>query len=498
MSIFSWQFLLFTAGALLLYYLLPRKGQWAVLLCLSLGFFYAFGALAVLGALCALAAVTFGAGLLLDRLNAGADERKARGKKRLVLTLCLLLSFGLLFGVRYWDPTAGAQKGAELSLPVNALLLPLAMSFCTLQSVGYVIDCFRGKYPAQRDPLKYLLFVSFFPQTIQGPISRWDELAPQLLKTHRWDPDSVKYGIQLALWGCLKKLLLADRAAPVVRAVFGAPERWGGFAYGLAVLFYCIQLYCEFSGGVDLTRGVAQMFGIQLAESVRRPIFADSLADYWRRWLITLGTWMRDYVYEPMVGSKAGAALGRRIGGRFGEAAGRRFSAACAALAVGLLVGLWHGTSLRFLFFGCYHGAILAASVLLTERFSRWRKGLGLRDGQPFLRVLRLLRTLCIVFVGRYLTRAPRLLTAFSMLKKTVLHPCFYQLKDGTLAGFGLTGLDYAVVGLGVTALLLLEWRQEKGVEIRKDLERRSAFVQWLAIFLPLLALSLHLMLWPI
>ena len=494
MSFFSWYFLLFLAGALLLYYGMPKKLRWLILLAVSLCFYYLGGWWGLLYLLFT-AATTYGAGLLLDRLNARAKAdktRKVKGKKQLVLTLCLLLNFGLLYVVKYWNFTASAFGRLGVELPVSSLLMPLGLSFYMFQSVGYTVDCYRGKYPAQRNPLKYLLFVSFFPQMVQGPISRYDQLAPQLMEPHSWNADNVKYGLQLVLCGYLKKLLIADRAAVVVQTVFGRSGSYGGAVYAFSVLFYCIQLYCDFSGGIDITRGVAQMFGIDLAENFRRPIFATSLADYWRRWHITLGTWMRDYVFYPLAFSKPLAALSRWTRKRFGGKLGKVIPTACATFVVYLIIGIWHGANFRYIFFGLYNGAIMTTSVLMAARFSKWKKKLKLNDKQPLFHGFQLVRTMLLVFVGRYITRAARLKYALYMLKKTVLHPCLYQIKGGVLGKLGLTGLDYGIVALGVAILLFLEWRQERGVEIRKSLEQKNAFIQWLFIFLPLAALLYH------
>ena len=497
MSFFSWEFAAFTAGALLLYYLLPKKLQWPVLLALSLGFYACAGPTGLIWLLFT-AGTTWAAGLLLERLNARARADKSaavKGKKRLVLSLCLGLNFGLLFFMKYWNFTAEALAKAGVSLPMSSLVMPLGLSFYMFQSVGYAVDCYRGKYPAQRNPLKYLLFVSFFPQMVQGPISRYNELEPQLTAPHPFNADQLKYGIQLALWGLLKKLLIADRAAVAVKTVFDRPEAYGGALTAFAVLMYCVQLYCDFSGGIDLTRGVAQMFDIRLAENFRRPIFARSLAEYWRRWHITLGAWMRDYVFYPLAFSGPLSALSRWSRKRFGGKTGKVIPTACATFVVYLFIGLWHGANFRYVFFGLYNGAIMTASVLLTARFSQWRKRLKLSEAQPGFRAFQLGRTMLLVFIGRYITRAPRLMTAFALLWKTLRHPCLYQLRDGSLGGLGLSPADYAVTALGTALLLILEGRQEKGTQLRKALEQKHPFVQWLMMLLPLLALLLHLVL---
>ena len=494
MNFFSPTFLICLFGAVILYYLLPRKLQWVFLLLVSLGF-YAMGGWKPLIFLGFTAFTTFGTGLLLETLNAKAAAARAEGqnaaaperKKRLILTLCLVLNFGLLYVLKYWNFTAEVLSGAGLpDLSISSLLLPLGLSFYMFQSIGYTVDCYRGKYAAQHNPLKYLLFVSFFPQMVQGPISRYDQLAPQLTGGRSFDAENLRNGIQLALCGYCKKLLIADRAAVVVKTVFSAPENYGGFFYAFAVLFYCIQLYCDFSGGIDIARGAAQMLGIDLAENFRRPIFAESLADYWRRWHITLGAWMRDYVFYPLSFSKPLAALGRWSRKLFGGKLGKVIPTACATFVVYLIIGIWHGANFRYIFFGFYNGVILTASILLAQPFSRWRKKLKTDAHPKLMHAFRLLRTMAIVFVGRYFTRAPRLLVGLRMLKTTLLHPCLYQLGDATFGTLGLGLQDYVLVGLGLAVLLLLEHRQEKGLRIREDLARRNCFVQWLAAAIPL------------
>ena len=494
MSFFSWEFLAFLGGSLLLYYLLPRRVQWVILLLLSLGF-YLLGGLWMGLYLGFTVLTTYFAGRLLTRWNdrAKQDKTDVRGPKRLATVICLLLNFGMLYTLKYWNFTGeilSGLTGGRFTLPYSTLLLPLGLSYYIFQSVGYVIDCYRGKQRAERNPFRYALFVSFFPQLVQGPISRYGQLAPQLTAPHRPDADQLKYGIQLALWGYVKKLVLADRAAPLVLSVLGAPEQYGGAVNLVAMLFYCVQLYCDFSGGIDITRGVAQMFGIDLAENFRRPIFAASLADYWRRWHISLGSWMRDYVFYPLSFSKPLAALGRFTRKHPGGKLGKVIPTAVATFAVYFIIGIWHGANFRYVAYGLYYGTLLTLSVLLAGPFSALKKRLRLKDSQPGFHAFQLLRTMLLVLIGRYMTRAPRLLVGLGMLARLFTAPRFSELTDGTLGTLGMRGWDFALVGVGTAILLLLEWRQERGVELRKSLERRHAAVQWLCILLPLALLT--------
>lgn len=495
MTFFSLPFVALVAAALLLYYLAPGKWRWLVLLGASLAFYLwkspAAGAYILFTVL-----TNWLAGLRLGALNAKAkaaeDKAALKRRKRCLLAAALVLNFGLLFVVKYWNDAAKVVSSVSgLSLPVFDLLMPLGLSFYVFQSAGYVIDCYRGKHAPEKNVLKFALFVSFFPQVVQGPISRFHQLQPQLIEPHRFEADNLKYGIQLALWGYLKKMIVADRCVAPVSTVFNAPEKFGGAVYVIAVVFYCIQLYCDFSGGIDITRGVAQMFGIDLVENFRRPIFAVSLADYWRRWHITLGTWMRDYVFYPLSFSKAFVRLSRFGRKHLRGKASKVLPMAAATFVVYIIIGIWHGANLRYIFFGFYNGVLMTAAVLLASPFARLRKKLRCDKDTWWYHAFQVLRTALLVLVGRYITRAPRLLVALQMLKKTLLHPCLYQLSDGTLGTLGIETADVIVVLAGVAVLLTVETMQERGVKIRKALERRSVLVQWLCLFVPLLLLTL-------
>lgn len=369
--------------------------------------------------------------------------------------------------------------------------MPLGLSFFMFQSVGYVIDVYRGKHTAQKNPAKFALFVSFFPQLVQGPIGRYDALAPQLLAERSVDWRNVKFGIQLAMWGYLKKLVIADRAAVVVNTVVVENCPYGGAVIAVGVVMYCIQLYCDFSGGIDITRGVAQMMGITMAENFRRPIFATSLADYWRRWHITLGQWMRDYLFYPLSLSKPFGRLGKWARKRIGGLPGKIFATSMATFVVYLVIGIWHGANFRYIAFGFWNGTLITSSLLMERRFQSWKSALHINDRSVIWRIVMILRTSFLVFLGRYLTRAPRLMTALRLIRTTFLRPDPSQLLDGTVMKLGLTLTDFLIVGLGMLAVLLLEFYQERGGHVRETLEKKSAAVQWLAVAVPLTVILL-------
>jgi len=506
MAFTSLPFLILVAVAVIGYYLLPGRAQWIWLLLVSYVFYGAGNGKATVWLLLVtgttwLAGVGFGE---LERrhtvryANAPVEERKAlraifkRQKKR-VCAVYLLAVFGLLYVMKYWNFTIHVLH-ADDQMPRWDFLVPLGLSFFIFQSAGYVIDVYRGSVLPERNPLKVALFTSFFPQMIQGPISRFPSVAPSLYAIRRWSPQaaqSMAYGLQLALWGYLKKMVVADRAAVVVNTVFAAPDNYGGAVIAGAVLFYCIQLYCDFSGGIDITRGVAQLFGISLPDNFCRPFFATSLADYWRRWHITLGAWMRDYLFYPLSLSKPFARLGKWGRKHLPGKAGKILATSLATFVVYFVIGLWHGANFRYIAFGLWNGTLITASLLLEGTFHAiWRK-LRVPDDSTALRVFRIARTGLLVFVGRYLTRAPRLLTALFMLRRTVTDVQWHQMTDGTFLTLGLSLTDIGIVLLGMAVILAIEAFQERGGRVRDTLFRQPIGVQWLAMVVPLTTLLL-------
>jgi len=303
MLLTSFSFIGFVLLITCIYYVFPKRYQWVILLVASYSF-YAIAGKTVIVFLMVTTISTYGSALLLD---------KYRQHKRLILFSNLLLNFGMLFLFKYTD----------FAVERFHILIPLGISFYIFQSAAYLLDIHRGRYVAEKNLAKFALFVSFFPQIIQGPISRYDQLAPQLFRSRSFDFDRLKYGIQLMMWGYMKKMIIADRAAIIVNQVFGHYGEYPGSVTAVGVLFYTLQIYADFSGGIDIIRGVAQILGIDMIENFRQPFFATSLADFWRRWHISLGSFMKDYLFYSISFSKSFLKFNKwvrkRLKGRMGK-----------------------------------------------------------------------------------------------------------------------------------------------------------------------------------
>ena len=485
MSLISMGFLMFVGIAVIGYYLIPRRFQWIWLLIFSY-IYYASSGIKILFFLLFTTITTYGAGRLIEKV------KKEKIKKRRVLVGCLLLNFGMLAVLKYTNfAIENVNAIFHTGISFQKLILPLGISFYTFQSMGYIIDVYWGKYEAEKNFFRFALFVSFFPQILQGPIGRFDRLAKQLYAEHSFNLQRAEYALQLILWGFFKKLVLADRAAVVVNQVFLNYTQYAGLTNIVAVLMYSIQLYMDFSGGMDVVAGVAGLFGIELEQNFKRPYFAVSITDFWHRWHITLGTWMKDYVFYPISLSKWMGKFGKWAKKVFGKKTGRVIPICVANVIVFLVVGIWHGAAWKFIAYGFYNGLIIAVSSLLTPVYKKCFEKLHLNPKSSGWRVVQIVRTFVLVNISWYFDMAPSLGAALTMMKNTVSGFSLSALTDGSLLDLGLDKKDYVALALSCGVLFAVSFFQENHMEIRKTLARQPLAARWSVYLLLLFAIPL-------
>ncbi len=345
-----------------------------------------------------------------------------------------------------------------------------------------MIDVYRGKYSAEKNVFKYALFVSFFPQLIQGPINRFKELQSQLIEGNSFSFNNMQNGTQIILWGLFKKLVIADRAAVLVNSVISNYEKYDGAIILVAMIMYCIQLYMDFSGGIDIVTGVSKLFGIKLAQNFNRPIFATSYADFWRRWHMSLGAWMKDYLFYPISLSKPFIKFGKFVRGKIKGKLGKIIPVSIATFIVYFAIGIWHGSSFKYIAFGLWNGAIITLAILFEPLFISIKEKLKINDKNVFYKLFQIIRTSIIVLFGRYITRAPRFMAAISMLSITFTKFSIEAIKGGALLNLGLELKDLIIIGVGTLALLVIEGVYEKGVNLREKLNCKNGFIQWISM----------------
>lgn len=479
MSILSGEFLLFGAGVLLCYYLTPLRLRWYMLLAASAAYAAASG-WQTLAHLTALTLVSWGGAWALTRMRRG---------RRAALAALLALDFGAMLLLKYQPAFAQWVNACfdterQPVLSVWELALPLGLSYFTFQSAGYLVDVYRGKAPAQANPARVWLFLGFFPQLSQGPISTWRELSGPLTTGHALDPAEFVSGFQLLLWGYFKKMVIADRLAPTTEALLKG-ETLPGWLIMLCVGLYALRLYMDFSGGMDVVRGFSRMLGICLPVNFRRPFFARSVADYWRRWHITLGAWFRSYVLYPLTTSRAGIALGKRAEGWLGKRAGRMLPSALATLCVFLLIGLWHSASWNAVLYGGYFGLIMALSMLLEPLWKIMRRVLKLPK-EGWMRPVQLVRTWLAVGFAQYFAFQDSAEASFALLRQSFEN---WTFKDAAACLASLMpGMEWGIALAGAAAVLAVDLLCERKVDVCGRLARGRIIVRWPLLLALLLA----------
>lgn len=425
------------------------------------------------------------------------DDRK---KKVLIAAMgaCLFILIFLkyLSGLSIFTQGNLMIFGNEMTIQgvIKKYLLPIGMSYYTLQVISYLLDVYWGRLEAEQDYWKVLLFTCFFPQLVQGPISKYSELAPELFKEHKLDWKNIKYGVQLMLWGFFKKMLIADRIGVYVNAIFHEGVTPYGLTAWIGLVFYGIQLYCDFSGGIDVIRGVSECFGIGLKENFRQPYFSLSLGEFWRRWHISLGAWFKDYLLYPVSMSALCKKINKFTRKKWGNQVSRSLSVVIPASCVWIVTGVWHGAASCFVLWGIYHGILIVSSGLFEIPIQKLCKFLHMDTECFSFNLFRMARTFMLSTIGRiFFAVSAGFTTFFEFLKRMFNFRQFglHTLLDESLYSYGLDQHNFTLAMLLVALVWGVSMLQEKfdkdGMTIRDVIAKQNILFRWL-LYLALIA----------
>ncbi|MBR4140016.1 MAG: MBOAT family protein [Lachnospiraceae bacterium] len=455
MNLLSLTFAVFFMISVICYYAVPKKMRWSILLLFSL-VFYVWSVPYLLIYLLFSAATTYLYGRWAEK-----SEKHGKGLLGLViganLAVLLFVKFYPLFEMKFHFPALN-------------ILMPMGISFYTLQVIAYCVDVSKGKTEAQKNFFKYLPFVSFFPQILQGPIPRYNQLKNQLFEGHGFDYRTVKFGFQLILWGMFLKMVIADRAAIFVNMVFPEYYLYEGTVLAVAAVLYSIQLYTDFLGCVCIAMGAAKVYGIDLQTNFERPYLAVSVKDFWRRWHISLSSWLRDYVYIPLGGNRKGKL--------------RRY---VNLMLTFLVSGIWHGSGMQYIFWGLMQGGYQIAGEVLEPVRCKVRNLLKVEEESAFCVAWKRLCTFVMITISWVIFRSANLRAGLSMVKKIVTDITPWVFFDGTLYEFGIEQKSFLALILCIGFMAVVENQQEKK-NIRELLERQHIIVRW-GIYLGAIAL---------
>lgn len=461
----SFSFLIFFPVVVLLYFAIPKKVRYIWLLAASYYFYMCWNPKYIILLLFS-TAVTYAGGLLLEKMQTA-------GKRKAVMAAVIILNLGVLFFFKYFDFAlenvnfAMQKMGFSIIERKFDFLLPVGISFYTFQALGYTIDIYRKEAYAEKNFLRYALFVSFFPQLVAGPIERSKNLLKQMHEEISFDYLRIRKGLLIMLWGFFLKLMIADRAAIFVNAVYEDYGNYGGVYIFVATLLFAVQIYCDFAGYSTIARGAAMVLGFSLMDNFDAPYFAESVAEFWRRWHISLSGWFRDYLYIPLGGSKKGE-LRRKIN----------------IMIVFLTSGLWHGASWNYVVWGGLNGLFQIFGK--TKKGDRTRQTGGAGIKERLLKMCKTGVTFLLVDITWLFFRAENMTAAMEMLKSAVTVHNVQVLTNGELFLLGLNRWHFLFLLLLIFLLWIVDNCKYKGIDIFTVIEKQNVAVRY-GIYLCLL-----------
>lgn len=471
-------------AAVATYYLFPKKVRWIVLLFFSCLFSVLISTYMFVFFLATAVSVYCVTNFFFRPLAEGADERaiaKRNRRNRMAIALTVAFNLAILGVLKYYNFFGGmfnsiiSLSGSGFRLPALQLALPLGISFYTLTAVGYMVDVSRGKYTPEKNFGKLTLFLCFFPQILEGPICRYDQTAAQLAEGHEADYQGMLFGLQRIVWGLFKKMVVADRLYLLVHTVAESPSQYSGIAALLFMISYTIQLYADFSGFIDIALGSAELFGVRLPENFRQPFFAKSAQEFWQRWHITLGAWLKEYVFYTVALSPRVTKPAGKLRKKFRNHFTKMLPTIVALFAVWLCNGLWHGPEWKYIVYGLYYFVIIVAGMLCEPLFKKLYAKMGITNAAQNLplRVLRHIRTLVIILIGETIFGANDLSGAFTILSSV------FRPYHGSVFALGLDAQEWVIALIGMAAMLGVGIVKERGIDVRASVAKTVLPVRW-------------------
>lgn len=407
--------------------------------------------------------VTYLCGLVLDILdNSFLDEQNKSRHKKICLTISLIVNLSILLFFKYFDFLNNTIREISTIIGVNYtvnnfdFLLPVGISFYTFEVISYTVDVYRGTVRAEKNFFRYALFVAFFPKLVAGPIERPTNLLPQLHKNHTFNLEEAKSGLMLMLWGFFQKIIIADRLAILANTVFNDVEKYKGFQFIIAIVFFSFQIFCDFSAYSDIATGASRILGFKLLNNFERPYFAKNIRDFWRKWHISLSTWFKDYLYFPLGGNKKGNWITYRN-----------------IMIVFVVSGIWHGANWTFFVWGALHGIYQICSIMFATYQTKIMQRLGADEESFSIKFFNILTTFSLVCFAWIFFRANTISDALFIVRNLFLFNPETILTD-QLYNLGLEASEFRIAIYSILFLLCVHYFQ------RKHKLREFIMKQWL------------------
>lgn len=473
----SFNFFIFFPIVLLIYFIIPRKTRYIWLLVTSYYFYMSWNPkYAILIALSTV--ITYLSGIFIQRTDGIKEERKRITCKKWVVAASFITNLGILFFFKYFDFALSSINRILSVVGIQAIekpfdvLLPVGISFYTFQALSYTVDVYRGQIKAEKNLLRYALFVSFFPQLVAGPIERSTRLVEQVQKVHEfklWNYERITSGCATMLWGYFMKMVVADRLAILVDQVFANYTGYGATALILAAVFFAFQIYCDFASYSLIAIGSAKVMGFTLMENFNTPYFSRSVKEFWRRWHISLSSWFKDYLYIPLGGNRKG-----------------KIRTYINLMITFLASGLWHGASFSFVAWGGIHGMIQIIGDILKPYREKALSILHVRTDSYSHKLLQCLITFFWVDLAWIFFRANSFTEAIAYIGRIANNIDPWSLFNGSIFTLGLSAVEFWVAIISLIILFLVDKiRYTKQMQLDQYLNTQSLWFRWIVyIFL--------------
>lgn len=478
-------FAFFLPVVLIIYQLVPQRFRPVALLMANYAFFYMISGPLVVYMLFS-TIFTHYIGLWLENVTLTAEvEGKALiMKKRKVLVFGIAISLGILGVLKYFNFFGQTVADVLALVQVNFVyepirfMVPIGISFYTLQMISYITDVYRGTQKAEHNLLKIALYLSFFPTIMEGPICRYAQVGEDLYAGRSITFENLKFGYQRIVWGLFKKIVIADRLYATVSHVFDNYRDLDGSVIAFGVVCYTVQLYMEFSGCMDIIIASGEIFGVKLPENFRQPFAAKDASEFWRRWHITLGTFFKDYIFYSISLAKPVKNLAKKVKEKLGRNVSKFVGPTIALFGVWSCNGLWHGANWTFIFYGMYYFVLIFIENITEEPVQKLAKKWNINRESSGYRMFQAVKMFFIINIGELFFRANTLQDGFAMLGKIVTDFHISELL-GKLSSLKMDTADLVVVAIGIVVVAIVGSLHEREIKIREEIAKWALPVRW-------------------
>ncbi len=481
MSISDWGFYILVTFAVILYYIVPIKFRWIVIFIAS--FVFVINANGY-----KLAIITMG--IVLWAYLWALVIRKMHNKRVMKKIACCGAVGGIVatlffFKEQIFFVNIGnsilAHVVDDFRLKSYEIISPLGISYFSLTLISYICEVYWETVTVEKNPLKFMAYSIYFPAMTSGPILKYNDSYKEITNGKKFDYVKFCYGLQRIFWGFFKKLVISERLSIYVSAVYSNYIEYNGLYILIASMAFTLQLYTDFSGCIDIIMGISELFGINLPENFDKPFLAKTLSEFWRRWHITLGVWLKEYILYPVLKSEPFQWIGSWSKDKFGKKTGKKIPVWIALMISWFMIGLWHGGAYKYIFgVGIYMGMIIIMSEALEPVFKSIKKILGINDQVFSWRLFQIIRTYCLFTFGLSFFRAESLSAGFDMWKNMLGNINPWIFFDSSLETLGLSVHDFRILNISIFVMAVIGLIPIKtGKSVRVWISEQNLFFRW-------------------